>query len=136
MKASKARRLRALIEALAAYLDDREALEAVALYPKWEPDTEYTRAAGRPAGHRVRHGDKLYKLVQEHTSQLGWEPGLVSMWTRVVIPDECVICDWVQPDSTNGYMLGDKVRYREKIWVSVLDHNIWEPGVYGWEEAA
>jgi len=31
-------------------------------------------------------------------------------------------------------MTGDKVRHNGKIWVSIADYNVWEPGVYGWEE--
>ena len=37
-------------------------------------------------------------------------------------------------DSTNSYAKGDKVTYNGKTWVSEVDNNIWEPGVYGWEE--
>ena len=53
----------------------------------------------------------------------------------MLIPDPTVIPDWVQPDSTNAYAKGDKVRHNGKIWVSDLDGNVWEPGVYGWSEA-
>ena len=31
-------------------------------------------------------------------------------------------------------MTGDKVFYNNKNWVSIVDNNVWEPGVYGWEE--
>ena len=31
-------------------------------------------------------------------------------------------------------MTGDKVRHNEKVWVSTIDNNVWEPGVYGWDE--
>ena len=24
--------------------------------------------------------------------------------------------------------------HNDKIWVSIVDNNVWEPGVYGWEE--
>lgn len=41
---------------------------------------------------------------------------------------------WAQPGSTNPYMLGDKVRHNGKIWMSTIDNNVWEPGVYGWAE--
>jgi hypothetical protein len=31
-------------------------------------------------------------------------------------------------------MKGDKVRHNNKVWISIIDNNVWEPGVYGWEE--
>lgn len=56
------------------------------------------------------------------------------MFAKVLIPDENVIPDWEQPDSTNYYKLGDKVRHNGKIWVSDYEVNTWEPGVFGWTE--
>ena len=52
----------------------------------------------------------------------------------MLIPDPEVIPEWVQPDSTNPYMAGDKVMHNGKTWVSDIDGNVWEPGVYGWSE--
>lgn len=54
--------------------------------------------------------------------------------TRVLIPDPEVIPDGVQPDSTNPYMMGDKVKHNGKTWESIIDNNVWEPSVYGWSE--
>ena len=36
--------------------------------------------------------------------------------------------------SEDSYHLGDKVSHIEKHWVSTIDYNVYEPGVYGWEE--
>jgi hypothetical protein len=41
---------------------------------------------------------------------------------------------WQQPDSTNGYMRGDKVTHNGFVWISDLDNNVWEPGIYGWRK--
>ena len=60
----------------------------------------------------------------------------VSLFAEVLIPDPSVIPDWVQPSSTNPYMKGDKVRHNGKVWVSTVDNNVWEPGVYGWDEVS
>lgn len=35
-------------------------------------------------------------------------------------------------DSTDAYNRGDKVRHNDAVWVSDVDGNVWEPGVYGW----
>ena len=34
----------------------------------------------------------------------------------------------------NAYMMGDKVRHNGHIWISTMDYNVFEPGVYGWDE--
>ena len=125
----RARELRAMIEKAAASLNDTDALEAKELYPNWEPDISYE------ADQRLRYDGFLWRVLMNHTSQVGWEPGVApSLFAKVLIPDPDVIPDWEQPDSTNPYMTGDKVRYNDKVWISIIDNNVWAPGVYGWEE--
>ena len=110
-------------------VDDNAALRMVEFYPEWATDTAYQ------AGYKVQHGGKLWRCLQAHTSQTGWEPDIApSLWAKVLIPDETVIPEWEQPDSTNPYMTGDKVAHNGKTWVSAVDNNVWEPGVYGWIE--
>ena len=58
-----------------------------------------------------------------------------SLWAEILIPDPEVIPDWVQPGSTNPYMKGDKVKLNGKTWMSDIDNNVWETGVYGWSVA-
>lgn len=125
----KAYALRAMIEKASVSLEDTDALEAVELFPNWSAGKEYA------VGDRVRYDGVLYKCLQAHTSQTDWNPvDAVSLWARVLIPDQEVIPEWEQPDSTNPYMKGDKVRHLEKTWISNVDNNVWEPGVYGWNE--
>ena len=33
----------------------------------------------------------------------------------------------------DAYNIGDKVTHNGKTWVSDVDNNVWEPGVYGWK---
>ena len=83
MKRDKANRLRALIVLAAVSLPDEEALDGVELFEAWRPGTDYT------AGERVRQGGKLYRCVQAHTSQDGWEPDKTpALWTEVAKPGE------------------------------------------------
>lgn len=35
----------------------------------------------------------------------------------------------------DAYSKGAKVSHKEKHWISTVDSNVWEPGVYGWEES-
>lgn len=125
-----AQKLRGYIEKAAMSLDDTDALDAVQLYPSWKNNHEYNTV-----GERVRYDGVLYKVLQPHTSQSAWTPPAApSLFAKVLIPDPDVIPEWEQPDSTNPYMKGDKVTHNGKTWVSDVDSNVWEPGVYGWTE--
>lgn len=129
MRASKARRMRAFLEALANFLADNEALEAVELFQPWRSDGNYQR------GLRVQHQGVLYRCLQDHQAQQEWNPvDAPSLWARVLIDDPNSAPAWIQPDSTNPYAKGDRVMHRGRVWVSLVADNVWEPGVYGWEE--
>lgn len=106
---------------------DDLALEAVPIYPAWQEGKSYT------ISERIRYKDALYKVLQSHTSQKDWAPDVaVSLFTKVLISDPNTIPEWEQPDSTNPYKKGDKVTHDNSTWVSEVDNNVWEPGVYGW----
>lgn len=125
----EALKLRPLIEKAVQSLNGSDALEAVTLYPHWAVGIEYT------AGMRVQYDGVLYTTLIAHTSQADWTPAAApSLFAKVLIPDETVIPAWEQPESTNPYMAGDKVTHNGKTWVSDIDNNVWEPGVYGWTE--
>jgi len=130
MKRSKLLALRALIEKAAASLPDEDALEAVELFPTWKADTAYATDI------RVGYNDKLYRCVQAHTSQDGWEPPAVpALWTEVAKPGEIPV--WKQPTGAqDAYMKGDQVHYPtadDPVYVSTVDNNVWSPADYGWE---
>ena len=112
-------------------VDDSTALRMREFYPLWEAGQDYT------AGFRLRYGGLLYKVLQAYTSRETWTPDAApSLFAKVLIPDETVIPAWEQPDSTNAYAKGDKVTHKGKTWVSDVDNNLWEPGIYGWIEVA
>ena len=121
---------KAFIEAfvkLRGLATDEMSLEVPNLYPTWKPDTEYK------TGERVLHEDILCKVLQEHTSQENWKPtDSPSLFAKVLIPGD-EIPEWEQPDSTNGYMKGDRVTYEGKVYVSEIDNNVWKPTEYGWQ---
>ena len=127
----KAHQLRAMIEKASASLPDEDALEAVELFPAWQIGTSYA------VGVRIRYGGKLYRCEQAHTSQADWTPDKTpALWTEVAKPGEIPV--WRQPTGAqDAYMTGDKVWYPEKdttVWQSTMDYNVYQPGVYGWEE--
>ena len=130
MKLSRAMELRVIIEEAMSKEDDSVVLEIPQLLPEWKAGIAYT------TGKKIQYGGVVWKVLQDHTSQEGWEPGAApSLFAEVLIPDPDVIPEWKQPDSTNPYMTGDKVTHNGSAWVSTIDNNVWEPGVYGWDPA-
>lgn len=122
--------LRSMLVKASASLSDSDALEAVELFDRWAAGVAYA------ADVRVRYEDKLYRCVQAHTSQADWEPDKTpALWTEVALPGEIPV--WRQPTGAqDAYAKGDKVRYPDgegAVYVSTVDANVWEPGVYGWE---
>lgn len=126
----ESRKMRKIIEEAVQSLKDDMALQSVKLHPMWASGVTYA------VGFKARYHDTLYKCLTAHTAIDGWEPdAALSLWAKVLIPDDVTIPTWEQPESTNGYMTGDKVRHNDKVWVSEVDNNVWEPGVYGWAES-
>lgn len=116
-------------------LPDEQALLVPSVFPLWQVEVAYE------VGFKVRHKDILYKVLQAHTSQADWTPDVaVSLFAKVIVGEldpgtgEQVILDWIQPDSTNPYMKGDRVIFEGVVYESTMDNNIWAPDVYpqGW----
>lgn len=83
---------------------------------------------------KVQYGERAYRCIQAHTSQPTWNPeDAPSLWAKILIVSPDVIPEWEQPDSTNPYNKGDRVIHIGKTWESLIDGNIWEPGVIGTE---
>ena len=124
-------RLRSLIRKAAESLTDEDALKGVELFKPWQTDTEYA------VGERLRYADKLYRVVQAHTSQADWTPDITpALYTDIADPAE-EWPEWRQPTGAqDAYAAGDKVSHNDKHWISDVDSNVWEPGVYGWTEVA
>lgn len=110
---------------------DEQALEVQSLYPEWASLADGTTLK---VGDRVNHEGLLYNVLQEHQKQEIWNPvDTPSLFAQVLIPDPSVIPEWVQPDSTNPFMKGDKVTHNGNTWESLVDNNVWEPGAVGTE---
>lgn len=60
-------------------VDDNTALRMVEFYPAWAAGQAYA------AGHKVQYGGKLWRCVQAHTAQSGWEPSTetASLWEQI-----------------------------------------------------
>lgn len=85
------------------------------------------------AGEIYLYNDELYRVVQDHTTQNDWTPDKTpALYTKISVEE---FPQWVQPTGAqDAYKKGDKVTYENKHWISTADNNVWQPGVYGWDE--
>ena len=59
-------------------VDDNTALRMAEFYPEWASDTDYA------VGFKVQHHSRLFRCLQAHTSQEGWEPENVpALWEEI-----------------------------------------------------
>lgn len=84
-------------------------------------------------GERFRLGTKLYKVIQEYTTQAHYTPDQLHAHFLEIAP-EGIIEDWKQPTGGHdAYAPGKIVKHKGKIWKNThTQENTWEPGVYGW----
>ena len=102
-------------------------------YPEWEIGVDYKQ------GWVIRYNGNLYKIAQDHTSQSQWVPGETgteSLYTGITVSSEGYPY-WQQPTGAHdAYNIGDVVLYKDKLYKSLINGNVWSPDVYpmGWEE--
>lgn len=59
-------------------VDDNTALRMLAFYPDWTANTAYA------VGFKARRRGRLWRCVQSHTSQTGWEPeNAAALWEQI-----------------------------------------------------
>ena len=119
----------------AAPLTERDTLALADLHEAWAPGVKYA------AGHVVKYGEDgngdavLYTILQAHTSAENWPPGGTPALYKRIGFTETGVPVWVQPlGATDAYAKGDTVSHKGAIWVSDINANVWEPGVYGWSK--
>lgn len=112
-------------------IDEVTATEHTDVFAAWEPNVAYA------VGNLRTHDGVLYKCVQAHTSQSDWTPDVTpALWAKAGDPAE-EWPEWSQPiGAHDAYATGDKCSHNDKHWISDVDNNVWEPGVYGWTEQA
>lgn len=113
----------------AGSIDDVTAGEHMDVFSPWASAVSYK------TGNLRTYNGKLYRCVQAHTSQDDWTPdAATSLWALTSDPAEEWPA-WSQPvGATDAYAKGSKVTHNDKRWISDVDANVWEPGVYGWTE--
>jgi hypothetical protein len=106
----KALALRRLIEKAVISLSDEDALDAVELFPAYQVGVAYKE------GFRFNYNGKLYKVLQDHTSQTDWKPeSTPSLYAEVEKPGEGDTPD--NPIAYNGNMalINDKYYIQDGV---------------------
>lgn len=114
----------------AGNIDGAAAAEHAELFAPWAYPVKYK------TGQIRRYTDgKLYRCVQDHTSQEDWTPDAASsLWAVAANPAEAWPA-WSQPvGAHDAYAKDSRTSHNGKHWASDLDGNVWEPGIYGWTE--
>ncbi len=120
-------------------LSEQQKLSIADIYPRWEILEHSRMNAGMIVSHGVNaYGETQLWQVREgmtHTWQADYTPDAApSLYKRIGYASDGVPL-WVQPvGSEDAYVVGDTVSHGGKLWTSTADHNVWEPGVYGWNE--
>ena len=84
-------------------VDDNTALRMTTFYPEWAANAEYT------IGYKVQHSGRLWRCLQAHTSQAGWEPeNAASLWTEICESHSGTLED---PIPYNGNMALESGKY-------------------------
>lgn len=123
--------VKAEYQAVLASASDEVALLVPEVYPVWSGSGVQYKI-----GDRVTYYGILFKVLQAHTSQDDWTPiDAPSLFARVLTAEDEIL-DWEQPSADNAYMKGDKVKYNDKVYESLIDNNVWAPDAYpdGWKE--
>lgn len=133
--------LRKALQLFLGTLDAETQTEAIlsvpSVFPKWEAGKDYTAKTIIGHGENSVGDAQLYEVLQDHKSSKEWLPDTApSLYKKIGITEEG-IPEWVQPlGADDSYMTGDITYHKGQTWVSTCDHNVWEPGVYGWEVKA
>ena len=116
--------MRTAIDAVISGIDDAAAENITVLFPEWTGNG-YTYTAG----DRVVYQDKLYKCLQNHTSQIDWAPGVApSLWVETSNP-AIEWPEWKQPTGAHdAYELGAKVTHNGNRYISKIPANTTTPG--------
>ena len=109
-----------------ANLTDKEAVTYISAYPEWQVGFDYKK------DWIIRHGENLYRIGQDHTSQEQWVPGAdgtTALYSKIEITESGyeVWQEWdgVSGSYANGQIVQDPTD--EQLYRSLIDNNVWGP---------
>lgn len=93
-------------------VDDQTALRMTEFYPEWASDKDYN------ACYKVQRGGRLWRCVQAHASQTGWEPeNAPALWTEICETHAGTLAD---PIPYSGNMALENGKYYTQDGVTYL----------------
>lgn len=114
-------------------IDEVTATEHMESFAPWKSGVGYKVGNLRVYGEGENR--KLYRCVQDHTSQDDWTPDVATSLWAVAGDPTVEFPEWSQPiGAHDAYDKGAKVSHNGLHWISDVDDNVWEPGVYGWTQ--
>ena len=135
-KVYKAKQLRRALQMfLESLTDESKMMEVADIYPKYKLNIAYKIGDVFSYGVNADGETQLYQVLQAHTSAEQWKPNEATSLYKAIGIESDGTRVWTQPvGATDAYALNDVVTHKGKRWKSTVDANVWEPGVYGWEE--
>ena len=112
-------------------IDEVTASKNASMFLEWDEKSSF-----KANELRQREG-KLYKCLQAHTGQVGWEPENTPALWKLIGVNENGIPYWSRPiSSADAWMKGDVCIYNDVLKRSTIDNNVWSPDEYpeGWED--
>ena len=124
----QAKKIRQAINKFAENQTDEILIDNKVAFPFWNGEGVTLKS-----GDIVQYNDDIYRVVQAHTTQTNWTPNVTpALFTKISLEE---YPEWTQPTGAqDAYNKGDKCIHNNKKWISDVDNNVWEPGVYGWTE--
>lgn len=119
------------LQTLASTFTDEQAVNCMLLFPTWNGNGNNYKK-----DERLQYESKLYKVLQDHTSQADWIPGKSpSLYVEISDPN-IEYPEWKKPTGAHdAYSKGDKITFKGKKYVSLIDANVYSPEEYpeGWD---
>lgn len=135
-KLQMAEQFRRALQMFAMSLTDDEAMEIASVYEPWEVGKAYAVNTFLRYGENAVGDPQLYKVVQAHTSQLGWTPDETpSLYVAIGLNTDGYPI-WSKPTGAHdAYNMGDIVDYNGILYKSLINGNVYSPDEYpqGWE---
>lgn len=101
------------IKTLRETIPDEIALQNISIYPEWR------EGLNLQIGDRLKYQEKLYKVIQAHTTQVDWQPNLVPALFEILdIVNEGTLENPILASSGMRY-------YKDKYYLDETDNKIY-----------
>ena len=131
----QAEAIREAMDIACATLTEAQALICVRLYRPYEVGKDYKTGDFFTFGVNDVGDPQLYKVAQDHASQINWKPDVTPALYVAIGLDDSGYPVWAQPTGAHdAYNTGDIVNYNGVLYESIIDGNVYSPGEYpsGW----